>query len=478
MHNQELKQKTVKGVIWSSIETFGTSTLNFVFNIILARMLMPDDFGIIAILAFFIQLAQLFIDSGLSNALIRKQNRSTDDESTSFWCNTAIATIAYMLIFFSAPHIEQFYGISNLSKITRIYAIVIIINSFTMVHRSIITAEMNFKLLTKVSLTASIISGIIALAAAKNGLGVWALVILNLSYAIISNSLIWLTLKWKPKFTFSKKSFKELFGFGSKLLVSGIIDTTFNNLYALIIGKLFSTTMLGFYAKADSLSGFIGKSTTNVIQRVTYPSLSKIQDDNNKLQTNYRKVIRLTAYIFFPIMTAIATIADPLIRTLLTDKWADSIPLLQILCFAFMLYPIHALNLNLLQVKGRSDLFLKLEVIKKIVGTVILIVSMPFGITWICIGRVINSIIALTINTHYTGKLINIGFLKQITDMIPSIINSAIMAAICLYAQNLTDSPILKIITAIFFGFIYYICTGFILKSKELKEIADIIRNK
>ena len=478
MSAQQLKDKTIKGAIWSGIETFASSALNFLFNIILARILIPEDFGIAAILAFFIQIANIFIDSGFSNALIRKQNRSIIDESTAFWSNIAIGITTYCIIFFSAPLIERFYDIPSLTSITRIYAIVIVINSLSIVQRAIITAAMNFKLLMKISLISSLISGLSASIVATYNAGIWAIVILNTSYAIVNNILIWTLLKWKPIFSFSKESFKELFGFGYKLLFSGIIDTTFNNLYSLVIGKHFSPSILGFYAKADSLSGYVARSFTNVIQRVTYPSLSKIQDNDVKLQTNYRKIIKLTAYVFFPIMMAIAAIADPLIRFVLTDKWVNSIPMLQILCISFMWYPIHALNLNLLQVKGRSDLFLKLEIIKKFFGITILIATIPFGIVWICYGRLLNSIIALVINTYYTGKLINVGFTKQMTDIIPILINALIMGIICHLSLFLTDFLWLKIIIAIIIGLIYYFCSSFITKSRELNEIIVLLKNK
>ena len=475
---QGLKKKTIKGVVWSGVETFATSALNFIFSILLARILMPEDFGTIAILAFFMQLAQIFVDSGLSNALIRKQNRSIEDESTAFWSNIAIGLIAYIFIFIFAPYIAEFYNIPTLTEITRIYAIVIILNSFSVVHRAIISSNLNFKLLTKISLTSSIVSGIIALCFAVYGLGIWTLVILNAVSSAISTFLLWFYNRWKPKFIFSLKSFKEMFGFGYKLLFSGLIDTTFNNLYSLIIGKIFSPLSLGYYSKADSLSGYPARSITHMIQRATYPSLSKLQSNDQSLELNYRKILRLSAYIIFPIMIGISAIADPLIQLLLTDKWNDTTILLQLLCLSFMWYPIHALNLNLLQVKGRSDLFLKLEIIKKIVGLTILFATIPFGIVWICIGRVFNSMIALIINTYYTGKLINVKLSKQITDILPSLINALVMGVICYLSLFLSNILWLKVILAVIIGFIYYFCSSFITKSKELNEIILILKNK
>lgn len=478
MASDRLKERTLKGMIWCGLETVSVSGTNFIFSIILARILMPEDFGIIAIMSVFMLVAQVFIDSGFSNALIRKQDRTETDNSTTFWFNIIIGIIAYLTLFFSAPAIARFYETPSLVAITRIYGITLIINSLAVVQRALISASLNFKFLMKVSFAGSLTSCIVALIAALSGCGVWALVILNIGNVLISTALIWIFNKWRPKLIFSRKSFSELFGFGSKLLLSGLLDTLYNNAFSLIIGKQFSTAQLGYYVKSDNISGSVARSCTSIIQRVTYPSMSSIQDQTERLRNSYRKIIRLSAYVIFPMMLSIAAIADPLVRLLLTDKWAFAIPLLQILCISYMWYPIHAINLNLLQVKGRSDLFLKLEIIKKIVGIAIICIAIPFGVIGLCLGRLASSLIALIINTHYTGKLIDVGFFRQMTDLMPCLLNSAIMAGICLAIQYICSSLILKIIFALIVGIIYYLCSNYIIRSTEQTEIFQLIRNR
>ena len=427
---ESLKRKTVKGIVWSTLERFSVAGVNFIFGLILARLLMPTDYGAIAMLSIFMAIAQTFIDSGFSNALIRKPDRTETDNATAFYFNIGVGLAAYFSLYLAAPYIAQFYKTSILIPLTRIMGLNLLLNSLCVVQQALLTARIDFKTQAKISLSAAIISGLVGIGFAYAGYGVWALAIQSVLASVIRTILLWILAKWRPKAKFSKQSFRNLFGYGSKLLASGLLDTIYNNLYTIVIGKRFSVATLGVYSRADQWANFLAINVTGILQRVTFPILSSIQNEDERLRVNYRKFLRVSGFVIFPLMMGLAAIADPLTRFILTDKWADSIPLLRILCFALMFYPIHAINLNLLQVKGRSDLFLRLEIYKKILGVATLCVTIPMGITAMCVGRVFTSWVALAMNTHYTGKLIHLGFFQQLKDYIPTLLNSFSMGVI------------------------------------------------
>lgn len=476
--SESLKNKTVKGVVWSTLERFSVAGVNFIFGLVLARLLMPSDYGAIAMLAIFMAIAQTFIDSGFSNALIRKPDRTETDNATAFYFNIGVGLVAYALLYLVAPYITQFYDTPILTPLTRIMGLNLLLNSLCVVQQALLTARIDFKTQAKISLTAAIISGLVGIGFAYVGYGVWALAIQSVLASVIRTFLLWILAKWRPKAKFSKESFRNLFGYGSKLMVSGLLDTIYNNLYTIVIGKRFSAANLGVYSRADQWANFLAINITGILQRVTFPVLSTIQDEDERLRTNYRKFLRISGFVVFPLMMGLAAIADPLTRFILTDKWADSIPLLRILCFALMLYPIHAINLNLLQVKGRSDLFLRLEIYKKILGVATLCVTIPMGITAMCVGRVFTSWVALTMNTHYTGKLIHLGFFQQLKDYLPTLFNSFIMAAIVYGVTLAIPDSGLQLLTGVIVGAFYYILSNFLLKTMEWKELILIVKRK
>lgn len=476
--SESLKNKTVKGVVWSTLERFSVAGVNFIFGLVLARLLMPSDYGAIAMLAIFMAIAQTFIDSGFSNALIRKPDRTETDNATAFYFNIGVGVVAYALLYFVAPYIAQFYDTPILTPLTRIMGLNLLLNSLCVVQQALLTARIDFKTQAKISLTAAIISGLVGIGLAYKGFGVWALAIQSVLASVIRTFLLWILAKWRPKARFSKESFRNLFGYGSKLLASGLLDTIYNNLYTIVIGKRFSAANLGVYSRADQWANFLAVNITGILQRVTFPVLSTIQDEDERLRTNYRKFLRIAGFVVFPLMMGLAAVADPLTRFILTDKWAESIPLLRILCFALMLYPIHAINLNLLQVKGRSDLFLRLEIYKKILGVVTLCVTIPMGITAMCIGRVFTSWIALTMNTHYTGKLIHLGFFQQLKDYLPTLINSFVMGTIVYIVTLVIPGSGMQLLAGIIVGATYYILSNALLKTMEWKEFILIAKRK
>lgn len=473
---ETLKHKTVKGTVWSSIERFATQAVSFVVMIIMARILTPDDYGLVAMLTIFIAISQSLVDSGFSNALIRKQDRDETDNSTVFYFNIVVGVFLYLVIFFCAPLIANFYEQPLLTPIARVMALAIIINSLGIIQRTILTGSLDFKTQAKASFSGAVVSGIIGIAMAYSGYGVWSIVAYQISSILVNNTLLWILSGWRPHLLYSWKSFRELFGFGSKLAVSGIIDTLYNNIYLLVIGKVFNAADLGYYTRASQFAQFPSSNITGILQRVTYPVLCTIQDDDSRLRDVYRRFLRLSAFVVFPMMMGLAAVAKPLILLLLKEQWAFCIILLQIMCFSMMWYPIHAINLNLLQVKGRSDLFLKLEIIKKIVGVSILCIALPFGLVALCVSGIFSSIICLVINTHYTGKLIQVGFLTQMRDLLPTILYSLSMCLIVYVVVSLLPNLWLQLIVGILVGIVYFMAITRITHSKDLNEAIGFIK--
>ena len=475
---ESLKAKTAKGIVWSSIERFSVQFIQLVIQILIARILTPEDFGIIGMLAIFLAIAQSFIDSGFSNALIRKVDRTEVDNSTVFYFNIVVGTFFYAILYFTAPLIAQFYNTPILTPITRVISLGIIFNSLSIVQRAILTAKIDFKTQAKASLIAVIISGVVGLYMAHAGYGVWALVWQAVINYGINTIILWILTKWWPLWIFSWNSFKDLFGFGSKLLLSSLLDTIFRDIYTIVIGKAYSSADLGIYTNANRFAQFPSSNLTSIMQRVTYPLLCEFQDENERLRYLYRKYLRLSAYVIFPLMVGLAAVAHPLLIVLLTEKWTDAVPLLQILCIAMMWYPIHSINLNLLQVKGRTDLMLSLEIVKKVVLVIVLCITIPQGIIWMCIGQIISSMIALVINTYYTRKLINLGFFKQMQDLVPAILYSSSMGFVVYISTTLIADNILKVAIGIIVGILYYIIISKLTNSEELQDVLSLLKFK
>lgn len=478
MSTESLKQKTTKGLFWSSVERFSNQGVQFFFSIILARLLSPSDYGIVAMVVIFFAIAQTFVDSGFSNAIVRKKDRTESDLSTCFYFNILVGFVFYILLFLSSPFIAEFYGQPILSPIVKISGLNVLINSLCIVQQAQFTIRIDFKTQAKVTLTSTVISGILGILLAYLGYGVWALVWQGVTGAFMRMILFWIFSKWRPRESFSKDSFHYLFGYGSKLLASGLLDTTYNNIYPIVIGKFYSPAQLGNFSRAQGWASLPSSNITGILQRVTFPVLTEMQDDNERLATNYRKLLRLSAFVVFPLMMLLAAIASPLVRVVITSKWDACVPYLQIICFAKMWYPIHAINLNLLQVKGRSDLFLRLEIIKKVVGVSVMCVTIPLGVTAMCFGMVFTSINALIINTYYAGKLIKVGYFTQMRDLLPIVFISLLMGA-CAYASTwLFSTEWIKLFVAVVIGGItYFILSKFFAKD-EYVEVMNVIKRK
>jgi O-antigen/teichoic acid export membrane protein len=472
---QSIKHKTFQGVAWSSIERFSTQGVQFIIQIIIARLLLPTDYGVIAMLTIFLAISQTFIDSGFSLALVQKSDRSEIDYATVFYFNLITGFFFFLVLFLSAPLIADFYNTPILVPVTRAISFSLIISALSVVPRAKLTINIDFKTQAKASIAGVIISGGIGIWMAYSGYGVWTLVVQSLLNVGVTTLLLWILSKWFPLRVFSIKSFKRLFFYGFKLLLSGLLDTVYRNLSAVVIGKKFTAQELGFYSRSDQFAQFPSVNISGVIGRVFFPIMCEIQDDNSRLRSVYIKFLKISVYIIFPLMFGLAALAEPLIKVVLTEKWMPSVIFLQVLCFSYIWYPIHGINLTLLQAKGRSDLFLRLEVIKKIIGIVILVITIPFGILAICIGMVISSILSLVVNTYYTKQIIGLGFFKQMRSILPSLILSSTMGGIVFLLTKVGMPDILTLAIGFLVGVLYFVGVSYFTQMEEWKELQILI---
>jgi len=425
-----LKQKTVSGLLWSALDSFANQGLQFVVGIILARLVTPREFGLIGMISIFIAVSQAFINSGFSSALIRKKDCTQSDYSTVFYYNLTVGLIFYLIIFLLAGGISNFFNEPELKWLVRVLGFDLIIRSATIIQVTTLTKRVDFKLQAKITVISGILSGIIGIYMAVSGYGVWSLVARSLAAAFFSSLFLWLWNKWRPSLLFDKNSFKELFSFGGKLMLSGLIDTLFKNIYYLIIGKAFSAKDLGYYARADQFSTFPANNLMNIIGRVSYPVLSEVQNDIPRLKSNYQKLIKSTMFITFTLMLGMIAVAEPMIITLIGEQWRTSIVYLQLLCFVGMFYPLQALNLNMLKVQGRSDLFLKLEIVKKAIAIPVIIIGIFLGIKMMIVGMIFNSMIAYYLNSYWSGHMLGYSLKSQIEDILPSFALALVMAVL------------------------------------------------
>lgn len=473
----DLKKKVLKGSIWSFAENFAHLGIGFVFSIILARLLQPEDYGVVAMLAIFIALSNTFVNSGFASALIRKPDRSEIDNSTSFYFNIAVGVICYFLLFVSSPLVAAFYNMPLLSPVLKVSALSVVFNSLSVVQHAQLSIRMDFKTLAKITIFCNIITGLVGLYFAYTGWGVWALVFQSVTSSFVRMCLLWLFAKWRPITGFSRDSFKNLFNYGSKILASGILNTGYNNIYPIVIGKFFSPVQLGLYSRGQVFATIASDNITSVIERVTFPALSTIQNEDERLESSYRRLIKVSAFIIFPISLLMAAIASPLVDILLTPKWSGCVVFLQIMCLDRMWLPIHALNLNLLKVKGRSDLFLRLEIIKKIFGIIVICISLPFGLEALCWGGVVSSIVSLIINTHYTGELINVGFMRQMLDIAPTLVISFLMSGFAILPTFLFKNSFFQLFFGVIIGLVVFFGISLLIKRPEIKEIRGAFKN-
>jgi teichuronic acid exporter len=474
-----LRNKTLIALLWSFFERIGQNGIQFIIAVVLARLLAPAEFGLIAMLAIFMVVAQSFIDSGFGSALIQQRNVSHIDECSIFYFNIVVSIIAAGILCIIAPWIASFYNSPLLVLLTRALSLNLVINAFGLIQISLLTKHIDFKTQLKVSLLSTFFSGMIGIVMAYDGFGVWSLVAQSLSQNLFRTCLLWFIISWRPSWAFSFQSLRTLFAFGSKLLFSGLLDTIFQNIYFAIIGKFFSPADLGFYARAQGVQQLPVQIITESVSRVTYPVFSSIQEDKLRLKTGVRKALTSMAMLNFPVMIGLAVVAEPLIRVLLTNKWLPCVQYLQILCVVGMLYPLHAINLNVLSAQGRSDLFFKLEVLKKILIVVAIAITYRWGIATMIVGQVVTSIIAFYINGYYTSKLLDYSISQQIKDVTPLLLISSIMGGAIYglrFARISNDYTLL--IMQIMLGAVLYIGLCLLIRIPAFLEILGMIKTR
>ena len=419
---ESLKDKTVRGAGWSFGGSAVSYGITFLVGIVLARLLSPEEYGLIGVIMIFVTIFDGIIDSGFSNALIRKKNATDEDNNTMFITNLAISMLLFFVMYLGAPIIAHFFGHEQLIPLTRVMSFYLIINAFCLIQRTLLIKEIDFKTITKCKIISAMVSGIVGIIMAFMGFGVWALVGQQLSLIFINTLCLWLFRNWKPSFIFSWSSFKDLFGFGWKLMVSGIINSVWGQLYQIVIGKCYSTDTLGQYTKAREYVDIVSKYLTSVVQQVSYPALSQIQDETDRLKEGYRRVIKLTMLVVFILVLGMAACSKQMILVLIGEKWLPCVPLMQLVCFSMCLYPLHAINLNMLQVQGRSDLFLKLEIIKKAIGVLPVLAGIYFNIYWmLVVGFITGGCIDFILNSYYSGKFLGYSTKDQLKDILPSL---------------------------------------------------------
>ena len=474
MDNQSLTSKTINGVGWSFAETLLRLGITFLVSVVLARLLGPEEYGLIGILAIFINLFNAIVDSGFTNALIRKNDITDVDYSTVFITNLIVSVALTLLLFFCSPFIAAFFERPQLEDLTKVMSIIVIINAFGIVQSAKLTKDINFKVQTKVSLLSSIISGIVGIGMALIGSGVWALVGQQVSARLLNTLFLFFYNRWIPKLFFSWISFKEMFGFGWKLMFSTIIATLWNEIYQVVIGKCYSPVTLGYYTRAHQFSSLCSSNLTAVVQRVSYPVLSSIQDDKLRLKNAYQRIIKTTMLPTFILMIGMAAVANPMVYLLIGSKWLPCVPMLQLLCFNMMLYPLHSLNLNMLQVEGRSDLYLKLEIIKKIIAVGPIVLGIFVGIYWMLIGSVLMGFVSYYLNAYYSGQMLDYGMKEQIIDILPSFTIALIMAIVIFSLNYFNIAPFILLPLQIVVGasiVVFLCCRYSIQEYYELKNM-------
>ena len=406
--------------MWSAADAFLGQGVTFLVGIVLARLLSPDEYGLIGICMIFNSVLNGIVDSGFSNALIRKKDCTDDDYNTMFLTNLGFSIVLYGLLFVSSPLVALFFGRQELTALIRATGLLLFFNALSITQVTILTKRIDFKTKTKASLISAILSGIVGIAMAYTGFGVWALVGQMLSKQLFYTLCLWVLNKWWPTLKFSASSFRYMWGFGWKLLVSGLLNNIWNQLYQVVVGKFYSPATLGQYTRSNEYASIFSSNLTTIIQRVSYPVLSEIQDDKQRMVEGYRRVIKMTMFVTAICMISLGAVAEPLIYCLIGPQWHEAATYLPLICISMSLYPLHAINLNMLQVLGRSDIFLYLEIIKKVIGIVPICIGIFVDIYWMLVASIFISFVSLYLNSWYTGKALGYTFWKQLRDIAPS----------------------------------------------------------
>lgn len=472
------KSSVIKSLIWKFLERGGVQGVQFVLQIVLARLLCPEDYGVLAILLAFVALADVFVQTGFNTALIQKKDSDELDFSSVFWLSLFVAAVLYVVLFICSPLIAKFYKMDILKNVLRVLAIRLFFGALNSVQNAMVSKTMKFKRFFFSSMGGVIGSGIVGIVLAYMGFGVWALVAQQLVNAILISIILWFTVKWRPQFKFSFERVKTLFSFGWKLLCSALLNTGYNQLYSLVIGRVYTSADLGEFTRGQQFPQVISTNLDGAIQSVMLPTLAAHADNKNEVKRIMRRSITMSAFVLMPCMFGMAAVAKPMVQVLLTDKWLGCVPFVMLACFSFVLYPIHTANLTAVNAIGRSDVFLKLEIIKKIYGLVILILTIKFGLIPLAIGQVVSGIISTFVNASPNKKLLGYSYFEQLKDLFPYFLSSLCMFA-GVYAMNwIPVKPIFLLLLQILAGALIYVAICKIFKIEAFEYMLNIIKNK
>lgn len=472
-----LKQKATRAIGWSTIDQLVRQGLSFAVSVTMARLLAPEAYGTVALLGLFTGIAGIFVDVGLTSALVQKKETTRTDESTVFWFNVVAGSIMGLVLFLSAPWIANFYGIAILTPIARLYALLFILGSGNAVHSTLFTKHLDFKTPLRIGLVSMLISALIGIILAWKGFGVWALVAQAMSSALIQASMTWSISSWRPVFIFSLDSFRLLFRFGGFLFLASMLDTIYNQFYTLIIGRWYGVHDLGIYNRAEATKQMPTGTLSGILSRVAYPIFSQVADDPERLLRGVRISVRGVMFLNVPMMLGLAVVADPLILTLFGSSWAPAIPLLQILALGGVLFPLHVINLNVLRAMGHSSRLLKVEIIKKIVGTTLIILGARYGIQGMAWAVVMSSLFSYIFNAYYTGRLLGYGALQQSHDSIPALTSGIIMTVIVIACDHaMRAPPLLRLVILSLTGALTFMLTARLLRIPELSQAISLVK--
>jgi len=474
-----LKHQATRAIGWSTVDQLVRQGLSFAVTVTMARLVAPEAYGTVALLNLFTGLAGMFVDVGLTSALVQKKDTTINDESTVFWFNVAAGCIMGAALFIAAPWIAQFYGIAILTPIARLYALLFIFGAGNAVHSTLFTKQLDFKTPLKIGFASMLLSAVVGIFLACKGYGVWALVAQAMCAAIIQTALTWSLSSWRPAFTFSSDSFRALFRFGGFLFLAGLLDTVYQQFYTLIIGRWYGVHDLGIYNRANATKQLPSDTLSGVLSRVAYPIFAQVADDHERLLRGVRMSVRGVMFLNIPIMLGIAVVAEPLILTLFGPVWAPAIPLLQILALGGILFPLHVINLNVLRALGHSSKLLKVEIIKKVVGTILIILGARYGIQGMAWAVVISSCFAYVFNAYYTGKLLGYGSSQQSLDCLPALFCGIIMAVIVNACDHaISGQPPLRLVILSLTGALTFVLMARLFKIPELSEAISLIQKQ
>ncbi len=477
MTQGSLKDKTIRGTVWSAADAFLGQGVTFLVGIVLARLLSPDEYGLIGICVIFNTVLCGIVDSGFSTALIRKKEVSNAEYNTMFVTNMVISVVLYVLLFFSSPFVASFFDREELTSLLRVTSLVLIFNALSITQVTILTKRIDFKTKTKASLISAISSGVIGIAMAFGGFGVWALVGQMVSKSLIYTVCLWIFNKWIPRLEFSRGSFSYMWGFGWKMLVSGLLNNVWNQLYQVVVGKFYSPATLGHYTRAKEYASIFSSNITSIVERVSYPVLAEIQDERTRMIEAYRKIIKITMFVTFVCMFGLGAISESMIYCLIGPQWKQAATFLPLICISMSLYPLHSINLNMLKVLGRSDIFLYLEIIKKIIAIGPICIGIFVGIYWMLLASIVTGIICYFLNSYYTGKKLGYSSWMQIRDVAPSFGIAVAVALSVYFFKYLPISNWLILPLQLAVGTVVFIVLCKATKNAEYSEVKGMLRS-